>query len=50
MFSRCLVRWGTLGKESVFERVVKVLIIEGVLLFRERVESLIEISFWFAWL
>jgi hypothetical protein len=50
MFSGCLVRWGTLGKESVFERVAKALIIEGVLLFRGRVESPIEISFSFAWL
>jgi hypothetical protein len=38
------------GKERVFERMAKALIIEGVLLFRERVESLIEISFSFAWL
>ena len=47
MFSRCLVRSGTLGKETVFERLAKALIIEGVLLLREQVESPIEISFSF---
>ena len=48
MFIKCLVRWGTLGKESVFERVAKALIIKGVLLLRGRVESPIEIRFSFA--
>jgi hypothetical protein len=45
IFSSCLIRCGTWGKESDLERMAKALIIKGVLVLRGRVESPIDNSF-----
>ena len=48
IFSSCLIRCGTWGKESDLERMAKALIIKGVLVLKGWVESPIDNSFSFA--